>query len=126
MWGSWHLVLIGRLLYQPFYVHYLTRTLYSQTSVTFPLSPIEVYYSIGPLRMTSWILATLAVLVCGYSLVKIFDGPNSAKSTESIFVYGGIMAIIAGICFTLCVLFNSLNHDQPVIEDDNYQGNYWP
>ncbi len=97
--GSWHLVLIGRLLYQPFYEHYLTRTLYSQTSVTFPLSPIEVYYSIGPLRMTSWILATLAVLVCGYSLVKIFDGPNSAKISGVHFCLWRYHGNYCRICF---------------------------
>ncbi|MEX5485147.1 hypothetical protein IC611_00715 [Proteus mirabilis] len=115
--------LIGRLLYQPFYEHYLTRTLYSQTSVTFPLSPIEVYYSIGPLRMTSWILATLAVLVCGYSLVKYLI-INSAKINGVHFCLWRYHGNYCRICFALCVLFNSLNHDQPVIEDDNYQGNY--
>lgn len=61
LWGILTFSLIGRLLYQPFYEHYLTHTLYSQTSVTFPLSPIEVYYS-GPLRMTSWILATFGCI----------------------------------------------------------------
>ncbi len=107
LWGIMAFSLIGRLLYQPFYEHYLTRTLYSQTSITFPLSPIEVYYSIGPLRMTSWILATLAVLVCGYSLVKYLMGQTQQKSTESIFVYGGIMAIIAE--FALRYVFYSIH-----------------
>ncbi|MEJ1511697.1 reductase, partial [Escherichia coli] len=32
LWGIMAFSLIGRLLYQPFYEHYLTRTLYSQTS----------------------------------------------------------------------------------------------
>ena len=86
-----------------FYEHYLTRTLYSQTSVTFPLSPIEVYYSIGPLRMTSWILATLAVLVCGYSLVKYLMGQTQQKSTESIFClwrsWQLLLVLLCVMCF---------------------------
>ncbi|CRL65033.1 dimethyl sulfoxide reductase anchor subunit family protein [Proteus penneri] len=107
LWGIMAFSLIGRLLYQPFYEQYLTRTLYSQKSVTFPLSPIQVYYSIGSLRTTSWILATFAVLACGYSLVKFLTPKNQGQSTESIFALGCVIAIIAD--FMLRYVFYSIH-----------------
>lgn len=107
LWGIMTFSLIGRLLYQPFYEQYLTSTLYSQKSVTFPLSPIQVYYSIGSLRTTCWILATFAVLACGYSLVKFLAPKNQSKSTESIFSLGCVIAIIAD--FMLRYVFYSIH-----------------
>ncbi|EBW1656548.1 reductase, partial [Salmonella enterica subsp. enterica serovar Typhimurium] len=107
LWGIMAFSLIGRLLYQPFYEQYLTSTLYSQKSVTFPLSPIQVYYSIGSLRTTCWILATIAVLACGYSLVKFLAPKNQGKSTESIFALGCVVAIIAD--FMLRYVFYSIH-----------------
>ncbi|QEZ93787.1 dimethyl sulfoxide reductase anchor subunit family protein [Proteus sp. CD3] len=107
LWGIMAFSLIGRLLYQPFYEQYLTSTLYSQKSVTFPLSPIQVYYSIGSLRTTCWILATFAVLACGYSLVKFLAAKNQDKSTESIFALGCVIAIIAD--FMLRYVFYSIH-----------------
>ncbi|WP_342639712.1 dimethyl sulfoxide reductase anchor subunit family protein [Proteus faecis] len=107
LWGIMAFSLIGRLLYQPFYEQYLTSTLYSQKSVTFPLSPIQVYYSIGSLRTTCWILATFAVLACGYSLVKFLTPKNQDKSTESIFALGCVIAIIAD--FMLRYVFYSIH-----------------
>ena len=107
LWGIMAFSLIGRLLYQPFYEQYLTSTLYSQKSVTFPLSPIQVYYSMGSLRTTCWILATFAVLTCGYSLVKFLTPKNQDKSTESIFALGCVIAIIAD--FMLRYVFYSIH-----------------
>ncbi|MDM3868873.1 dimethyl sulfoxide reductase anchor subunit family protein [Proteus faecis] len=107
LWGIMAFSLIGRLLYQPFYEQYLTSTLYSQKSVTFPLSPIQVYYSIGSLRTTCWILATFAILACGYSLVKFLTPKNQDKSTESIFALGCVIAIIAD--FMLRYVFYSIH-----------------
>ncbi|WYW98973.1 DmsC/YnfH family molybdoenzyme membrane anchor subunit [Proteus vulgaris] len=107
LWGIMAFSLIGRLLYQPFYEQYLTSTLYSQKSVTFPLSPIQAYYSIGSLRTTCWILATFAVLACGYSLVKFLAPKNQGKSTESIFAFGCVIAIIAD--FMLRYVFYSIH-----------------
>lgn len=107
LWGIMAFSLIGRLLYQPFYEQYLTSTLYSQKSVTFPLSPIQVYYSIGSLRTTCWILATFAVLACGYSLVKFLAPKNQGKTTESIFALGCVIAIIAD--FMLRYVFYSIH-----------------
>lgn len=107
LWGIMAFSLIGRLLYQPFYEQYLTSTLYSQKSVTFPLSPIQVYYSMGSLRTTCWILATFAVLACGYSLVKFLTPKNQDKSTESIFALGCVIAIIAD--FMLRYVFYSIH-----------------
>ncbi|NBM69832.1 MULTISPECIES: dimethyl sulfoxide reductase anchor subunit family protein [Proteus] len=107
LWGIMAFSLIGRLLYQPFYERYLTSTLYSQKSVTFPLSPIQVYYSIGSLRTACWILATFAVLACGYSLVKFLTPKNQGQSTESIFALGCVIAIIAD--FMLRYVFYSIH-----------------
>ncbi|MCT8263315.1 dimethyl sulfoxide reductase anchor subunit [Proteus terrae] len=107
LWGIMAFSLMGRLLYQPFYEQYLTSTLYSQKSVTFPLSPIQVYYSIGSLRTTCWILATFAVLACGYSLVKFLAPKNQGKPTESIFALGCVIAIIAD--FMLRYVFYSIH-----------------
>lgn len=45
--------LAGRLLYQPFYEHYLTLTQLTHKSITFPLSPIDAYDSIAELRIAS-------------------------------------------------------------------------
>lgn len=107
LWGIMAFSLMGRLLYQPFYEQYLTSTLYSQKSVTFPLSPVQVYYSIGSLRTTCWILATFAVLACGYSLVKFLAPKNQGKPTESIFALGCVIAIIAD--FMLRYVFYSIH-----------------
>ncbi|WP_311752302.1 DmsC/YnfH family molybdoenzyme membrane anchor subunit [Proteus columbae] len=107
LWGIMAVSLMGRLLYQPFYEQYLTSTLYSQKSVTFPLSPIQVYYAIGSLRTICWILATFAVLACGYSLVKFLAPKNQEKSTESIFALGCVIAIIAD--FMLRYVFYSIH-----------------
>lgn len=107
LWGIMAFSLMGRLLYQPFYEQYLTSTLYSQKSVTFPLSPVQVYYSIGSLRTTCWILATFAVLACGYSLVKFLAPKNQGKPTESIFALGCAIAIIAD--FMLRYVFYSIH-----------------
>lgn len=107
LWGIMAISLIGRLLYQPFYEQYLTRTLYSQKSVTFPLSPIEVYYSIGALRTTCWVLATLAVIAGGYSLVKFLAQKNQGKSTETIFAIACLIAIVAD--FLLRYVFYSIH-----------------
>ncbi|NBN70313.1 dimethyl sulfoxide reductase anchor subunit [Proteus sp. G2618] len=107
LWGIMAFSLMGRLLYHPFYEQYLTSTLYSQKSVTFPLSPVQVYYSIGSLRTTCWILATFAVLACGYSLVKFLAPKNQGKPTESIFALGCVIAIIAD--FMLRYVFYSIH-----------------
>ncbi|MEQ4924633.1 dimethyl sulfoxide reductase anchor subunit family protein [Proteus hauseri] len=109
LWGIMAFSLLARLLYQPFYEQYLTSTLYSQKSVTFPLSPIEVYHSIGTLRITCWVIATLAVIASGYSLVKYLTQKNQTKSasTGSLFVVGCVLAIIAD--FMLRYVFYSIH-----------------
>lgn len=94
LWSVMAISLIGRLLYQPIYEEYLTSTRYSQTSVTFPLSPIDVYYSIGTLRVTCWVLAVFAVFICGYSIVKQLKQKTQSTPNHILFILGCIIAII--------------------------------
>lgn len=107
LWSIMAISLIGRLLYQPIYEQYLTSTRYSQTSVTFPLSPIDVYYSIGTLRAMCWVLAVFAVFICGYSIVKQLKQKNQPKPNHTLFIIGCIIAIIAD--FMLRYVFYSIH-----------------
>ena len=90
--------LVIRLVYQPFYEHYLTQTLYINESVTFPISPIEVYKAIWSLRLTGWIVAILAVVIMSYAIacnIKRQSENNLALSSYIIFAIGSILAILA-------------------------------
>ncbi len=90
--------LVTRLVYQPFYEHYLTHTLYINESATFPISPIEVYQAIWPLRLTGWILAIFAVVVAGYAIARNTQqqSKNSLSSSSyAIFAVACLLSMLA-------------------------------
>lgn len=98
IWSVMAVSLTGRLLYQPFYEHWLTATQLSQKSVTFPLSPITAYYSIAGLRISTWIIAVTGLLLCGIAL--ILAGSAKKRDTEyqaagGLFLTGCLLTIIA-------------------------------
>lgn len=97
LWSVMAVSLTGRLLYQPFYEHYLTRTQLTHTSVTFPLSPIEAYDSVAGLRIGVWAAAVMGVALCGISLVR-----TQKKVRSGLPVCGGL---ISGCLLTIAAEF---------------------
>ena len=98
--------LIGRLLYQPFYAHYLTRTQLTHKSITFPLSPIEAYDSIAGLRIGVWVAAVIGVALCGISLVRAQKKHTAVYRSAR--VYQRLSADHRGRVYAaLCVLLHS-------------------
>lgn len=95
LWGVMAVSLIGRLLYQPFYAHYLTRTQLTHKSVTFPLSPIEAYDSIAGLRISVWGAAVIGVALCGISLVRAQKKTHSGLPVCAGFISGCLLTIAA-------------------------------
>lgn len=95
LWGVVAVSLIGRLLYQPFYAHYLTRTQLTHKSVTFPLSPIEAYDSIAGLRIGVWVAAVIGVALCGISLVRAQKKTHSGLPVCAGFISGCLLTIAA-------------------------------
>lgn len=95
LWGVMAVSLIGRLLYQPFYAHYLTRTQLTHKSVTFPLSPIEAYDSIAGLRIGVRVAAVIGVALCGISLVRAQKKAHSGLPVCAGFISGCLLTIAA-------------------------------
>ncbi len=95
LWGVMAVSLIGRLLYQPFYAHYLTRTQLTHKSITFPLSPIEAYDSIAGLRIGVWGAAVIGVALCGISLVRAQKKARSGLPVCAGFISGCLLTIAA-------------------------------
>ena len=95
LWGVMAVSLIGRLLYQPFYAHYLTRTQLTHKSVTFPLSPIEAYDSIAGLRIGVWGAAVIGVALCGIFLVRAQKKAHSGLPVCAGFISGSLLTIAA-------------------------------
>lgn len=95
LWGVMAVSLIGRLLYQPFYAHYLTRTQLTHKSITFPLSPIEAYDSIAGLRIGVWVAAVIGVALCGISLVRAQKKARSGLPVCAGFISGCLLTIAA-------------------------------
>lgn len=95
LWGVMAVSLIGRLLYQPFYAHYLNRTQLTHKSVTFPLSPIEAYDSIAGLRIGVRVAAVIGVALCGISLVRAQKKVRSGLPVCAGFISGCLLTIAA-------------------------------
>ncbi|EMF0916994.1 dimethyl sulfoxide reductase anchor subunit family protein [Providencia stuartii] len=95
LWGMMAVSLAGRLLYQPFYEHYLTLTQLTHKSITFPLSPIDAYDSIAELRIGVLAAATIGVALCCISLVRAQKKAHNGVPVCGGFITGCLLTIVA-------------------------------
>ncbi|MCB6145732.1 dimethyl sulfoxide reductase anchor subunit [Providencia rettgeri] len=108
LWVLWAVIgtsLLIRLVYQPIYENYLVSTSYHNESITFPIDSIHAYQRIWSLRITSWVVGILAVILLGYGLFRHMRQTASGVMTSSskgYLVVGFAAAIIAEFMLRYC------------------------
>lgn len=108
LWVIWAVIgisLLVRLAYQPAYESYLVHTSYNNESITFPIDSIYAYQGIWSLRITSWVVGILAVMVLGYGLFRhIRQTANGVmtSSSKGYLVVGCTAAMVAEFMLRYC------------------------
>ncbi|WP_272659306.1 dimethyl sulfoxide reductase anchor subunit family protein [Providencia sp. PROV113] len=108
LWMLWAVIgvsLLVRLAYQPTYESYLVHTSYNNESITFPIDSIHAYQGIWSLRITSWVVGILAVMVLGYGLFRhIRQTANGVmtSSSKGYLVVGCTAAMVAEFMLRYC------------------------
>lgn len=108
LWMLWAVIgfsLLVRLAYQPAYESYLVHTSYHNESITFPIDSIHAYQGIWSLRITSWVVGILAVMVLGYGVFRhIRQTANGVmtSSSKGYLVVGCTAAMVAEFMLRYC------------------------
>lgn len=108
LWMLWAVIgfsLLVRLAYQPVYESDLVSTSYNNESITFPIDSIHAYQSIWSLRMTSWIVGILAVMVLGYGVFRHMRQTANGvitSSSKGYLVVGFTAAMVAEFMLRYC------------------------
>ncbi|MCD2529513.1 dimethyl sulfoxide reductase anchor subunit family protein [Providencia huaxiensis] len=108
LWILWAVIgisLLVRLAYQPTYESYLVSTSYNNESITFPIDSIHAYQGIWSLRITSWVVGILSVIVLGYGLFRHMRQTASgvmSSSSKGYLVVGCAAAMIAEFMLRYC------------------------
>lgn len=105
LWAVIALSLLARLVYQPAYESYLLHTGYHNESITFPIDSIRAYQGIWSLRIGSWLIGILAIVVLGYGVYRQVRQTTlgiHASASQVYFAVGCVAAIVAEFLLRYC------------------------
>lgn len=105
LWGVIGFSLLIRLVYQPIYESYLVHTSYHNQSITFPIDSIRAYQGIWSLRISSWLMGALAVVVLGFGIFSRHRQTANSVMTSNSQIYlvlGFTAAIVAEFMLRYC------------------------